>query len=48
MGFVYTGWVVSIRDGVLINGMGCYSPGWVVTKRDGAFVNGMLVNVLEC
>ena len=30
----YKGWVVSIRDGVLVNGMGCYSPGWDDSKRD--------------
>ena len=23
MGYLYTGWSVSIRDGVLVNGMGC-------------------------
>ena len=35
------GLTVSKRDGVLVNGMGCYFPGWDVSKRDGVLVNGM-------
>ena len=26
------------RDGVLVNGMGCYFPGWGVSIRDGVLV----------
>ena len=32
---------VSIRDGVLVNGMGCYFPGWGVSIWDGVLVNGI-------
>ena len=35
------GWIVSIRDGVLVNGMECYLPGWGVSKWDGELVYGM-------
>ena len=31
---------VSKRDGVLVNGMGCYFPGWGVSIWDGVVVNG--------
>ena len=34
-------WGVSIRDGVLVNGMGCHYPGWGVSIRDGVLVNGI-------
>ena len=34
MGYLYMGWTVSIRDGVLVNGMDCY-------LRDGELVYGM-------
>ena len=37
------GWGVSVRDGVLVNGMGCYSPGWCVSIWDV-----MLLNGIEC
>ena len=32
---------VSIRDGVLINGKGCYFPGRGVSIRDGVLANGI-------
>ena len=35
------GWGVSKRDGVLVNGMGCYFQGWVVSKRNGVLLSGM-------
>ena len=35
------GWTVSIRDGVLVNGMECYLPGWGVSIWDGVSVYGM-------
>ena len=35
-----TEWGVNKRNGVLVNGMGCYFPGWDVSKRDGVLVNG--------
>ena len=35
------GWGVSIRDGELVNGMGCFFPGWGVSIWDGVFVNGI-------
>ena len=38
---MYTGWGVSIRDGVLVKGMGCYFPGWGVSIWDGVLVNGI-------
>ena len=41
MGYYYPGWGVSIRDGVLVNGMWCYFPGWGGTKRDGVLLSGM-------
>ena len=34
-------WGVSKRDGMLVNGMGCYFPGWGVCIRDGVLVNGI-------
>ena len=37
----FPGWGVSIRDGVLVNGMGYYFPGWDVSKRDGVLLSGM-------
>ena len=33
--------VVSIHDGVLVNGMACYFPGWGVSIWDGVLVNGI-------
>ena len=33
--------VLHFRDGVLVNGKGCYFPGWGVSIRDGVLVNGM-------
>ena len=41
MGCLYTGWGVSKRDDVLINGMGCYFPGRGVNIRDGVLANGI-------
>ena len=41
MGYLYMGWTVSIRDGVLVNGMECYLPGWGVSISDGVSVYGM-------
>ena len=41
MGYLYMGWTVSIRDGVLVNGMECYLPGWGVSIWDGRSVYGM-------
>ena len=41
MGYLYLGWTVSIRDGVLVNGMECYLPGWGVSIWDGVSVYGM-------
>ena len=35
-------WTVSIRDGVLVNGMECYLPGWRVSIWDGESVYGMV------
>ena len=32
---------MTFRDGMLVNGMGCYFPGWGVSIRDGVLVNGM-------
>ena len=43
MGCHFSGWCVSIRDGVLVNGMGYYIPGWGVSVWDA-----VLVNVIEC
>ena len=43
MGCLYTGWSVSIRDGVLVNGMVCYFPGWGVSVWDGVLVNGIVL-----
>ena len=31
----------SKRDGVLVNGIGCYLPGWGVSQRDGVLLSGM-------
>ena len=38
-------WTVSIRDGVLVNGMKCYLPGWDVSIW---VWYGVLVNRIEC
>ena len=35
------GWRVNVRDGALVNRLGCYFPGWVVIKRDGVLLSGM-------
>ena len=35
------GWGISVRDGALVNGMGCYFPGWNVSKRDGVLLSRM-------
>ena len=35
------GWSVSIRDRVLVNGMGCYLPRWRVSKQCGVLLFGM-------
>ena len=43
MGCYFPGWGVSIRNGVLVNGMGDYVPGWGVSIWDG-----VLVNWIEC
>ena len=37
----YTGWSVSLRDGVLVNGMGCFFSDWGVSIWDGVLVNGI-------
>ena len=37
----YTGWSVSIRDGVLVNGMGCLSSVCGVIIWEGVLVNGI-------
>ena len=42
MSCLYTGWGVSKRDGVLINGMGYYFPG-----RGGGIRDGVLANRIE-
>ena len=34
-------WGVTFRDGVLVNGMGCYFLGWGVSKRVGVLLSGM-------
>ena len=39
----FPGWGVSLRVGVLVNGMGCYFPGWGVSIWDG-----VLVKRIEC
>ena len=41
MGYLYMGWTVSIRDGVLVNGMECYLPGCSVSVWDGVSVYGI-------
>ena len=41
MVYYFPGWGVSVRDGVLVNGMGCYFPGWGVILCDGELVNGI-------
>ena len=41
MGCLYRGRSVSIRDGVLVNGMGYYFPGWGVSIWVGVSVNGI-------
>ena len=35
------GWSVSIRDGVLVNGMGCFFPGWGIRIQDAVLVYWM-------
>ena len=35
------GWGVSIRDWVLVCGMGCSYTGWGVSTRDGVLIHGM-------
>ena len=42
MGYLYMGWTVSIRDGVLVNWLECYLPGWGVSIWDGVSVYGMV------
>ena len=52
----YTGWGVSKRDGVLVNGMECYSPRWGLVNGIGcyfpgwgvSFWDGVLVKGIEC
>ena len=41
MGCLYMGWSVSIRDGVLVNGMGFYFPGWGFRIQDAVLVYWM-------
>ena len=47
IGCYYTGWGVSERDGMLVNGkavvnrLACYFPGWGVSKQDGVLLFGM-------
>ena len=41
MGYLYIGWIVSILDGVLVNGMECYPPVSGVSIWDGVSVYGM-------
>ena len=41
MGCLYMGLTVSIRDGVLVNGLKCYLPRWGVSVWDGESVYGM-------
>ena len=43
---LYTGWGVSIRDGVLVHGMGYYSTGWGISIQDGVLVYG--INGIVC
>ena len=47
MGYYYQGWGVSIRDGVLVNGMWCYLPGWVVLNGMGCYFPGWLVKIRD-
>ena len=35
------GWRVRKRDGVLLNGMGCYIPGWGIRIQDAVLVYWM-------
>ena len=35
----FSDWGVSIRDGVLVNGIGCYFTGWCVSIGEGVLVN---------
>ena len=42
MGYLYMGWTVRKRDGVLVNGMECYLPGLGVSIWDGKSVYGMV------
>ena len=37
MGYLYMGWTVSKRGGVLVNGMECYLLGWGVSIWDGEY-----------
>ena len=42
MGCYFPGWGVSIRDGVLVNGIGFYFPGWGVYIWDRVLVYGIM------
>ena len=37
----FPGWGISLRDGVLVNGLGYYFPGLGVRIWDGVLVNGI-------
>ena len=39
--FSFRGWGVCKRDGVLVNGMGCYCSVWVVHIQDAVLVYWM-------
>ena len=41
MGYLYMGWTVTIRDGVLVNGMERYLLGWGVSIWNAVSVHGM-------
>ena len=41
MGSLKKGWSVSIRDGVIVNGMGYLCSGWVVRIQDAVLVYWM-------
>ena len=38
---MYTGWSISIGDGVLVNGMGCFFSEWGVSIWDGVLIIGI-------
>ena len=40
-GVLVNGLDVSKRNGVLVNGMGCYFLGWGIIKRVGVLLSGM-------